>query len=501
MACTIALLPLLGREFMPELEEGNLYIRGTFPINASLEEVADKTRRARQIIRSYPEVALVASQVGRPDDGTDPTGFYNAEFSIPLRPNKEWPAVMERRRWLRWLGPQPRGKPELIAAMNRQMHRELIGVDWNFSQYIRDNVMESLSGVKGDNSVKIFGPDLDELEKLASKVKDMLGEIRGIENEGIFHIRGQSHLELRIDPQKCEKFGVQFADVNNVVQSALGAQAQTSMIEGEKRFDIAIRWPLKLRSNETSILDIPVDIQNNQVVLPQGANSPVPSATGSSQPPPSAVGTQYRTDNPIAQQAPRLRLRDLVSPVGDDGAADPNGQFQRSGASDIYHENGKRMIAIKFSVRGRDLGSTVAEARARTKDLLHAPYRAVWSGEFEEMEDAERRLMFIVPLSLGLIFVLLYVAFHSLLDTVVVLSNVIALTIGGIWALLLTETNFSISAAVGFVSLFGVAIMDGLILISSFNAHRAQGLPLHEAIVQGAGKRVRPVMMTALTAI
>jgi cobalt-zinc-cadmium resistance protein CzcA len=500
---TAFLLPRVGREFMPELEEGNLWIRGTAPLNYTLERQVEISRQARAVIASYPEVDSIVAQLGRPDDGTDPAGFYNSEYFVPMRPEKDWPRLVPLSGWRTWLWgvARPRTKREIVEAMNEELEQKIPGITWNFSQNIRDNVMEALSGVKGDNSVKIFGPDLDELEKLATRAKNVLQGIRGIENVGIFHIRGQSHFEFRVDPQKCEKYGVQTADVNNVVQSALGAQPQTNMVEGEKRFDIAIRWPKSLRSNESSILDIPVDIVNNQVVLPQGANSVVPSAFGSNQPPPSTVGTTARTDNPIAQQAPRLRLRDLVSPISEDGAADPNGQFDRTGASDIYHEDGKRMIALKFSVRGRDLGSTVAEARRRAKDIFHAPYRAVWSGEFEEMEEAERKLMLIVPLSLGLIFVLLFMAFRSLMDTVVVLSNVIALTIGGLWALLLTHTNFSISAAVGFVSLFGVAIMDGLILISSFNAHRAQGLPLREAIMQGAAKRVRPVMMTALTAI
>jgi len=503
IAGTVLLLPHLGREFMPELEEGNLWIRGTAPLNITLERQVELSRQARAIMATYPEVDSIVAQLGRPDDGTDPAGFYNSEYFVPMRPEKDWPRLVPLSGWRSWLwgSERPRTKQEIIKAMNDELEQKIPGVIWNFSQNIRDNVMEALSGVKGDNSVKIFGPDLDELEKLAQRVRNVLQDIRGIENEGIFHIRGQSHLEFRVDPEKCEKFGVQTADVNNVVGSALGAQPQTNMVEGEKRFDIAIRWPKVLRSNETSILDIPVDIQNNQVVLPPGANSLVPSPTGSNQPPPSTVGTLMRTDNPIAQQAPRLRLRDLVSPVDPDGAPDPKGQFERTGASDIYREDSKRMIAIKFSVRGRDLGSTVNEARARTKGIFHAPYRAVWSGEFEEMEDAERRLMFIVPLSLGLIFVLLYMAFHSLLDTIVVLSNVIDLSMGGIWALLLTHTNFSISAAVGFVSLFGVAIMDGLLMVSSFNAHRAHGLPLHEAIMEGAAKRVRPVMMTALTAI
>jgi cobalt-zinc-cadmium resistance protein CzcA len=499
---TAFLLPRVGREFMPELEEGNLWIRGTAPLNYTLERQVEISKQARAIIASYPEVDSIIAQLGRPDDGTDPAGFYNSEYFVPLRREKDWPLLIPQSGWRSWLwgSIRQRTKREIIQAMNDELEQKIPGITWNFSQNIRDNVMEALSGVKGDNSVKIFGPDLDELEKLAARVRNVLQDIRGIENEGIFHIRGQSHLEFRIDPQKCEKYGVQPADVNNVVSSALGAQPQTSMIEGEKRFDIAIRWPKPLRSNETSILDIPVDIVNNQVVLPQYPGL-VPTAVGHGYASPNPAGTMARTDNPITQQAPRLRLRDLVSPVNDDGSPDPKGQFERAGASDIYRENGKRMIAIKFSVRGRDLGSTVAEARARTKNIFKSPYRAVWSGEFEEMEDAERRLMIVVPLSLGLIFVLLYMAFHSLLDTVVVLSNVLALTIGGLWALMLTGTNFSISAAVGFVSLFGVAIMDGLILISSFNAHRAQGLSLHESIMEGASKRVRPVMMTALTAI
>jgi cobalt-zinc-cadmium resistance protein CzcA len=503
VAGTILLLPRLGREFMPELEEGNLWIRGTTRLNITLERQVEISRQARAIMATYPEVDSIAAQLGRPDDGTDPAGFYNSEYFVPLRPEKDWPRLIPLHGWRTWLwGPmRPRTKREIIEAMNDELEQKIPGVIWNFSQNIRDNVLEALSGVKGENSVKIFGPDLDQLEVLATRVRNVLDDIPGIENVGIFHIRGQSHLEFRVDPQKCEKYGVQTADVNNVVSSALGAQPQTNMVEGEKRFDISIRWPKTLRSNETSILDIPVDIVNNQVVLPQGANSLVPSAFGSNQPPPSSVGTLMRTDNPIAQQAPRLRLRDLVSPVDPDGAPDPKGQFERAGASNIYRENSKRMIAIKFSVRGRDLGSAVAEARKRTKDIFHSPYRAVWSGEFEEMEDAERRLLFIVPLSLALIFVLLYMAFHSLLDTIVVLSNVIDLSMGGIWALLLTGTNFSISAAVGFVSLFGVAIMDGLLMVSSFNAHRAQGLPLYDSIIQGAAKRVRPVMMTALTAI
>jgi cobalt-zinc-cadmium resistance protein CzcA len=499
---TAFLLPHVGREFMPELEEGNLWIRGTAPLNYTLERQVEISRKARAIIAGYPEVDSIVAQLGRPDDGTDTAGFYNSEYFVPLRPAKDWPRTIEQSGWRRWIwgSPRPRTKAEVIEVMNDELEQKIPGVVWNFSQNIRDNVMEAMSGVKGDNSVKIFGPDLDQLEVLATRVKNVLQDIPGIENVGIFHIRGQSHLEFRVDPEKCQRWGVMTADVNNVVSSALGATAQTSMVEGEKRFDIAIRWPKVLRSNETSILDIPVDIVNNQVVLPQYPGL-VPSATGHGWAPPNPAGTLARTDNPITQQAPRLRLRDLVTPVSADGSPEPDGQFERAGASDIYHENSKRMIAIKFSVRNRDLGSAVDEARASTKDIFHSPYRAVWSGEFEEMEDAEARLMLIIPLSLGLIFILLFMAFHSLIDAIVVFSNVFDLAVGGIWALYLTGTNFSISAAVGFVSLFGVAIMEGLLMISYFNALRFQGLPVNEAIVQGAAKRVRPVMITAMTAI
>ena len=292
---------------------------------------------------------------------------------------------------------------------------------------------------------------------------------------------------------------MQVADVNNVIASALGGKAMTTMIEGEKLFDVSVRWPKWRRLSESAILDIPVDIVNNQVLMVQGPGF-TPSSTGTGLASPSVAGSLTDTRNNISL-TPRIPLGYLVSPVGEDGTPDPDGQFERPGASDVYRENGKRMIAIKFSVRGRDLGSAVAEAQRATADVVQSPYRLVWSGEFEEMEEAERRLLLIIPLSLTLIFILLYMAFRSLIDALVVFSNVVALSLGGIWGLWLTNTNFSISAAVGFVSLFGVAIMDGLLLISSFNSGRAHGMPLREAILVGAEKRVRPVMMTALTAI
>jgi heavy metal efflux system protein len=498
---TACMVPFLGQEFMPELEEGNIWIRGTAPLNVTLERQVELSKAARRIIATYPEVESIVAQLGRPDDGTDPGGFYNSEYFVPLRRQEEWPATVGRSGWRRWLlgSVRARTKEEIVSAMNAELERKLPGVIWNFSQNIRDNVMESLSGIKGDNSVKIFGPDLDQLERLATKAKNALQEIQGIENVGIFHTGGQSHLEFRADPQKCQRWGVMTADVNNVIASALGAKPLSSMVEGEKRFDIAVRWPKWRRDSETSILDIPVDIINNTVVQSQGPGV-VPQASGTGLATPATKGSLADTSNPISN-TPRLRVRDLVTPVGSDGAPDPGGQFERAGASDIYREQGKRMIAIKFSVRGRDLGSAVSEAREKTRDIFETPYRADWSGEFEEMEDAEKRLMWITPLSLALISVLLFAAFRSILDSAVVLSNVLAMGVGGVWALYFTGTNFSISAAVGFISLFGVAIMDGLLMVSYFNAHRARGLPLYDAIMEGAGKRMRPMMMTDLTAM
>jgi cobalt-zinc-cadmium resistance protein CzcA len=498
---TFCLIPQLGREFMPELEEGNLWLRGIGPLNMNLDHQVKIARRARAIMASYPEVESIVTQSGRPDDGTDTEGFYSGEYFVPLRHQQDWPKLMPQTGWRSWIwGPtRARSKKEIVAAMNAELEREIPGIVWNFSQNIRDNVLEALSGIKGDNSLKIFGPDINDLELLATKAKNILQSIHGIANVGIFHVRGSSHLEFRVDPEKCQKWGVTTADVNNVVSSAVAAKAMSSMVEGEKIFDISIRWPKWRRTDETSILDIPVDIINNQVVLAQGSGF-APNPAGHALPAPSVGGTLAESGNPISS-TPRIRLGDLITPVGADYAPDSHGQFNRAGASTIYRENGKRMIAIKFSVRGRDLGSSVDEAKAKTKDLFQIPYKAVWSGEFEQMEEANGRLMWIIPLSLALIFILLYAAFRSFLDTIVIFSNVFDVAVGGIWSLYLTGTNFSVAAAVGFVSLFGIAIMEGLLLISYFNALRAQGLELHDAIVQGSLKRVRPVMITAMTAI
>jgi cobalt-zinc-cadmium resistance protein CzcA len=503
VTATGLMLPLLGREFMPELEEGNLWIRGTFPINITLNEAARQVEVARRIMRKYPEVKVVVSQSGRPDDGTDPTGFYNSEYFVPLKPRGEWPDVKRQTGWMGLFREQrARTKEELISEMNQELSEQILGVNWNFSQNIRDNVMESLSGVKGDNSVKIFGPDLDKLEVLAEQVKGRLSAIPGIENVGVFRTKGQPNLEIPVDPQKCSLWGVSVADVEDVIQTAVGGKPVSTMIEGEKRFDITLRWPEELRSSEEAILNIPVDLSNSQGNddSTSGSTGGV-SAMGAAMPNLAVAGSTAASAFNVLDLAPRRRLRDLVTPLDNRGAQTPQGQFTRAGASTIYREEGNRLIAVKFSVRGRDLAGAVAVAQSATKKLFKAPYRAEWSGEFQEMEEAEHRLMYIVPLSLLMVFILLYLAFHNLLDAIMVFSNVLALSMGGVWALLIMRVNFSISAAVGFISIFGVAIMDGLLLISYFNQMRLLGKPLEEAILLGAEKRVRPVMMTALTAI
>lgn len=509
---TASLLPSLGREFMPELEEGNLYIRGTFPVNVALDEVSARVRAARGLMRKYPEIKLVASQVGRPDDGTDPTGFYNAEFSLPLRPEKEWPRVNSRSgisAWL-WGTERPRTKLQLVQEMSDDLARSIPGVDWNFSQYIRDNVMESLSGVKGDNSIKIVGPDLGELERLAQEAARRISAVEGIAQVAVFRVLGQPSLELRVDRNKCNQWGVSVADVEGVIQCAVGGKAVTQMVEGEKTFDITIRWPAELRSDLQSILNIPVDITNHIVTpgyVPTMLQTPLSgggvgiSAVGSNVAMPSVFGSVSNANANNFGASPRRRLGDLVTPLDSQGHPDPQGQFIRSGASTIYREQGSRLIAVKFSVRGRDLAGAVAEAQRSTATLFRPPYRTEWSGEFQEMEEAERRLLVWIPIALTLICLLLYIAFRSTLDVLTIFTNVIALSLGGLWGLLLTGTNFSISAAVGFISIFGVAIMDGLLSISYFNRLRFQRVPLNDAIMQGAAVRVRPMMMTALTAV
>jgi Cu/Ag efflux pump CusA len=495
-----------------------------------MERLTALTVRQARFRNVYPEVAAVMVEMGRPDDGTDPGGYNNVEIFVPLKNERDWP-VVERPNGER----KVRTRYEIVNDLNDELSRKLPGIEWAFSQYIRDNVMEAISGVKGDNSVKIYGPDLEKLEELAEKTKNELAKVRVPRHEGLFsrimrlfgkggpaqtrslyglgiyHVMGQSNFEFVVDKEKCKRYGVQVGDVNLVVAAAIHGAALNQMVEGEKTFDITLRWPLARRQDPESILDIPVDVSNLTLTSSQAAQgqqtpwtgpSTSPSAAGTSVPKPTLVSQNVALPTNTATM--RVPLRYLVSPVDKYGQPDrsPGASFFRPGGFTITREQGKRFIAIKYSVPDDcDLASAVNEVERRMKTFIQPPYYVDFGGEFEQMSDAERRFMFYIPASLVLIFLLLYIAFRSLLDAVVILSNVFDLAVGGIWALYLTGTNFSTSAAVGFVSLFGVAIMDGLLMISYFNALRGEGLPVREAILKGAGLRVRPVTMTALTAI
>ncbi len=441
---TFTLIPGLGGEFMPQLEEGNLWIRALLPRTVSLEAAERMAPRLREAIASIPEIKNVMSHVGRPDDGTDVTSFFNLEFNAPLKPMEQWRKGMTR---------------EKIENELSERFKKFPGVNFNFSQLIRDNVEEALSGVKGANSVKIFGNSLQSLEEAGQRVATNLSGVHGIRNVGLFHILGQPNLEIVIDRQACARYGVNVADVETAIQVAIGGKAFSQMVEGEKLYDIILRLPVSLRDDPTVINRIPVD---------------TPGADGK-------AGARI----PLAQLA-------KINP-------------HVAGASYIYRENNQRYIPIKFSVRDRDLASAIDEAQTRVDDpktgaRLLPGYRIEWSGEFAQMQAANARLMWIVPLSIGLIMGLLYTAFNSVKDALLVMVNVVAATMGGIWALRLTHTPFSISAAVGFISIFGVAVQDGVLLISYFNQLRAAGLPVRESVLRGAELRVRPVVMTSLTA-
>jgi cobalt-zinc-cadmium resistance protein CzcA len=459
LAFTITLVPKLGGEFMPPLEEGNLWIRAILPRTVTLYEAARMAPRLREVIGSIPEIKGVMSQVGRPDDGTDVTSYFNLEFNAPLTPMEHWrtkPVVIfGHELWQRRIT-REEIQNELMAKF-----KEFPAVNFNFSQLIRDNVEEALSGVKGANSIKLFGTDLAKLEEYGQRVLNILTKVKGIYNAGLFHIVGQPNLEIQIDRHECARYGINVSDVEAVVQVAIGGRAFTQMVEGEKKFDIVLRLPIDQRDDPGVIGRIPVDA------------------------PPGADG----------KPGARIPLEQLVVRI------DPH----KPGATYIYRENNRRYIPIKFSVQDRDLASTIHEARDKIDDpkygaLLPKGYDIDWAGEFQQMQEANRRLMIIVPLSIGLILSLLYTAFHSFKDSLLVMVNVLEASMGGVLALWITGTSFSISAAVGFVSVFGVAVQDGVLLISYFNQLRAAGLPVRESVMRGAELRVRPVVMTSLTA-
>ncbi len=440
LALFALLAPRLGTEFLPALEEGNLWIRATMPPTISLEAGMPIVNRIREILLRHPEVITVVSQHGRPDNGSDAAGFNNAEFFVPLKPFEDWALNMT--------------KEKLINDLQSEFSKEFIGIGFNFSQYIQDNVEEGLSGVKGANSVKIIGRDLEKLEGLGNQVMREMAKVEGVTDLGIFPVLGQPNLNIKIDREKAARYGLNAGDVNNVVQTALGGTAATTLLEADRQFNVTVRLAPEYRANIDTVRNIKIGYQT-----PSGFNAYIPLS----------------------------ELADISLDTG---------------ASYIYHESGERYIPIKFSVRGRDLGSTVAEAQQRIAQNVKLPsgYRVEWAGEFDELQQAKARLAIVVPLSLLLILVLLYGLFNSLRDSLIVLAGIPFAVGGGVLALYLTGLNFSISAAVGFVSLFGVSVMNGILIMTYFNEVKASGIDTIEAMFQAASQRMRPMLMTALSA-
>ena len=402
LAVAIFAVPFIGGEFMPALEEGNIWMRATLPVDISFEQAAQLATEIRQVFRDVPEVVDVASQLGRPDDGTDPTSFFNAEFLVTLKPRSAWRASVK-------------DKHAVIGEIEQEL-ASFPGISFNFSQAIQDNVQEAMSGVKGENAVKLYGPDLRQLETTAMQIQRHMSGVRGVKDLGVLHLLGQPNLIIEVNRQECARYGLKVGDVNDVIQAAIGGQAVTQVYEGEKWFDLVVRFlPEYRRDNET--------IGQILVSTPEGARIPI---------------KQLAT---ISEQ---------------------------TGAFIIYRENNERYIPIKFSVRGRDLEGTVKEAQDLLAEHVSLPegYRIEWHGEYDQLQDEKSRLAAIVPVTLLLILFLVYFVLNSMRDALLVLIAVPFALVGGVLALALTHTHFSISAAVGFISLFGVAVQGALILVS-----------------------------------
>ena len=430
----------LGSEFLPALEEGNYWIRASLPPSMTLDSGTEATRRMREVMLSHPEVVTVTSQHGRPDNGSDPSPFSNVELFAPLKPLDQWPRGLT--------------KEKLTATLQHEMQATLPGVTFNFSQNIQDNIEEAISGVKGANSVKIIGPNLAVLEDLASQVESQMAQVRGVEDLGIFHVLGQPNLDIKIDRTRAARYGLNSGDINTVIQAAMGGAVASQVLEGDRSFNLTVRLAPQYRTSIAAIGDIKVGYQTSS-----GANAYIP-------------------------------LRELASMSLD------------TGASYIYHERTRRDIPVKFSVRGRDLGSTVAEVQQRIAQNVKVPigYRIDWAGEFEDLKLAQQRLAIVVPIALLLILVLLYALFNSFKDSVFALAGIPFAAAGGVIALLIAGLPFSISAAIGFVSLLGVSVMHGILMFTYYNTLRMDGMRAAEAIYYAAERRMRPMLMTALSA-
>jgi heavy metal efflux system protein len=429
----------LGGEFLPTLEEGNLWIRATMPPTISLEAGMPIVNKIREILLRHSEVITVVSQHGRPDDGSDPAGFFNAEFFVPLKPFDEWPTGLT--------------KEKLIDELQTEFSNEFVGIDFNFSQYIQDNVDEGLSGVKGANSAKIIGPDLVVLEKIARAAMAEMAKVQGITDLGAFWVLGQPNLNIRVDRAKAARYGLNVSDVNSVVQAALGGTTATTLLESDRQFDVVVRLAPEFRKDFEDVRNLKVAVSTSS-------------------------GNAY------------IPLSELATISLD------------TGASYIFRERNQRFIPIKFSVRGRDLAGVVEDAQQRIAESVKLPagYRIEWSGEFEWLQQAKERLAIILPITLLLIMILLYTLFNSLRDTLLALLGLPFAISGGILALYVTGLDFSVSAAIGFISLIGVSVMSGILIINGYYRVAAAGQPPVEAMFQAVEQQMRPILMMTLSA-
>ena len=433
---SLAVVPLLGSEFLPELDEGDIWVRAKLPIGISLEGAQRYVHQMREVLLHFPEVRTVVSQTGSPDDGTDPNGPDNVELYVGMKPRDEWSTTHD--------------KIQLIEAMNQKLEI-LPGVTFNFSQPIKDNVDEAISGVKGELSIKIFGADLDVLQQKAESIAQVLGRIAGVRDLDYDHLTGQPQLRIPIDREQANRYGITVTDVQDAIETATAGKRVSDMLEGERRFPLVVKLEDGVASSTERLRDLLVS-------------------------------------SPSGARVPLSQLTHIEA---------------ASGFGQILREDNQRRVAVKWSVRGRDMGSMVAEAQDKVRAAVQLPegYRMVWSGRFEDQQRAMRRLALIVPAVIFIIFILLFGTFNSVRDAVLVLAHVPFALIGGIFALLITGTHFSISAGVGFISLFGVAVLNGVLLVAYFNELRTQGLSLRDAVLQGSQVRLRPVLMTGSLAI
>ena len=435
----------IGSEFLPHLDEGSIWVRGTLPPSEGPTASIDFTNKARLVMASFPEVTQVVSQTGRPDDGTDTAGFFNTEYFVDLKPKKEWRPVFHR------------NKEALIAAIDAELSK-FPGVIWNYSQPISDNMEEAVSGVKGELAVKLYGDNLRTLEDEAEKIQTQMASVPGVGDLGIFRIVGQPNLNLQVDRSAAARWGINVADIQDAVQTAVGANAVTQVQQGEARFDVTLRYQQQFRDTREAI-------QNVRLLAPSGE---------------------------------RVSLAQLTRVFTDDGA------------EQINREGGQRYIAIKYSVRGRDLGSTVEEAISKVNRNVSLPagYHLEWAGEYESQKRADKRMGIVVPITVLAIFMALYTMFRSYKWALLILVSVVMASIGGPLALFLTHTNFSVSSAVGFLALFGVSVQTGVIMIEFINQLRARSKGtdvsyeehIVDSAVDGAVLRLRPIMMTMLVA-